>query len=66
MQKMIVGMAMRGYGYDPAARRGDSIPEIVKDLKELGLSVNENTIRSRLKEAYERYGRVSVDEARPA
>lgn len=65
MQKMILGMAVRGYRYDPTSR-GDSVSEIVQDFNELGLSLSENTIRSRLKEAYDRYGRQSVDDVRRA
>lgn len=66
MQKMIVGMAKGGYGYNPAALRSPVVPDMVRDLDEAGIPLSENTIRARLKEAYERYGRASVDEARSA
>jgi len=66
MQKMILGMAKGGYGYNPADLRSPVVPDIVRDLDEIGISLSENTIRSRLGEANDRYGSQSVDDARRA
>lgn len=49
--KMIIGMAIEGYRYDPAAKRGPTASEIASDLQLLGISLDEDTIRRWLKEA---------------
>lgn len=50
MIKLIIGMAIRGFGYDPAASRNKAIPEIAGDLDELGIGLDEDTIRKFLNE----------------
>ena len=49
--KIIIAMAMKGYRYDPTAKRNESISEIKGDLNALGLNLDEDTIRNKLKES---------------
>jgi hypothetical protein len=49
--KLIIGMAVKGYGYDPKAKRSDKITDIAGDLDSLGLSLDGDTIRKWLREA---------------
>lgn len=49
--RIIIGMAVRGYGYDPDAARSDIPKAIADDLSELGLECSDQTIREKLKEA---------------
>jgi hypothetical protein len=51
--KLVIGMAIKGYVYDPAAPRNASTREIATDLRLAGLSVDEDTIRKYLTEAKE-------------
>ena len=53
MLKVIIGMAVKGYSYDPKAQRSDRIKEIVGDIEKCGLSLSDDTIRSYLREAAE-------------
>lgn len=53
LQKMIIGMAIKGYSYDPKASKNTSIQEIADDLASLGLSLDPDTIRKWVKEAAE-------------
>jgi hypothetical protein len=49
--RIIIGMAVRGYGYDPDAARGDIPKTIANDLRDLGLECSDQTVREKLKEA---------------
>jgi len=49
--KLILGMALGGYGYDPKAERSGIVTEIVNDLAQRGISVTDDTVRKWLKEA---------------
>lgn len=49
--RMIIGMAIGGYGYDPEAGKSDVAPTIFKDLDKLGLEGTEQTIRNKLRDA---------------
>ena len=51
--KIVLGMAIRGYSYDPKAGRSTVIGEIVEDLKTLGIDVSDDTVRKYLKQATE-------------
>lgn len=51
MQKLIIGMAVKGYSYDPQKSRNDVVAEIRSDLDHLGISLDDKTIRDHLKEA---------------
>ena len=54
--RMILGMAVRGYGCDPRMLRSPKPKEIAEDLADLGISVGDDTVRKRLKEAYDEIG----------
>lgn len=51
MLKMIIGMAMKGYGYALFATKSNTVTEIEKDLGDLGIPVGDDTIRNYLTEA---------------
>jgi len=51
--KLIIGMAINGYAFDPNASRSGTAAEIASDLHKLGLSIDEDTARNWLKEAAE-------------
>ncbi len=51
--KMIVGMAIDGYGFDPAANRSPVPKEISDILAEKGMSLDADTVRRWLKEGAE-------------
>ncbi len=51
--KLIIGMAVSGYRYDPKAARSDTVGDIVGDLDELGLHLDPDTVRKWLREAAE-------------
>lgn len=49
--KLVIGMAIKGYGYDPQAARSPCAGEIVADLENLGIAITDDTVRKWLKEA---------------
>lgn len=49
--KMILGLAMSGHAYDPAATKSTTVNEISSDLERVGLALDLETIRRKLKEA---------------
>jgi hypothetical protein len=51
MLKTILGMAVRGYSYNPADKRSKTVSEIVSDLELEGIPLSDDTIRRYLKEA---------------
>ncbi len=51
LYKIIIGMAIRGYGHDASAQRSSAIADIARDLEEVGLPVSDDTIRKYMKEA---------------
>lgn len=51
--KMIAGMAVDGYGYDPLASRSPVTKEIADMLAEKGIALDPDTVRKWLKEATE-------------
>jgi hypothetical protein len=51
--KLIIGMAVKGYSYDPNSSRSTTVSEIASDLAQLGLSLTDDTVRKWLKEASE-------------
>jgi hypothetical protein len=51
--KLIIAMAIRGYVYDPKAKRSDKVSEIVADVDSVGLSLDDDTVRKWLREAAE-------------
>ena len=59
--KLIIGMAVKGYGYDPTAKRSDKISEIVGDLASAGISLDDDTVRKWLREAADLLPREGLD-----
>ncbi len=51
--KLVIGMAVKGYAYDPIAPRSKTASEIAGDLRLLGLAIDDDTIRKYLKEGAE-------------
>lgn len=51
LRKLIIGMAVVGYKYDPKAARSPVIPEIADDLNGLGLQLSVDTVRKHLSDA---------------
>jgi len=49
--KLIIGMAIKGYGHDPKAARSPTAKEISGDLALQGISLDEDTVRKYLAEA---------------
>ena len=49
--KLVIGMAVNGYKYDPAAQRNNATKEICDDLEKLGIALDEDTVRKFLREA---------------
>lgn len=49
--KLVIGMAIGGYGYTPTAGRSDATPVIAADLDAHGIGLDMNTIRKWLKTA---------------
>lgn len=49
--RMIIGMAIRGYGYDPGSARSEIPKAIADDLSDLGLECSDQTVREKLKAA---------------
>lgn len=58
--KLIGGMAIKGYGYDAKSTRSTVAGEIARDLHELGISLDEDTVRKWLREAVS-----AIDEKAP-
>ena len=48
--KLVIGMAMEGYRYDPSAAKSDVPREIASDLHKLGLQMHVDTVLKYLKE----------------
>lgn len=53
LQKMVLGMAIEQYGYDPSSSRNAATADIVSDLALQGLSIDPNTVRTQLSSAYQ-------------
>src|SRR5262249_45022834 len=51
--KLVIGLAIGGYGYDPKAGRSEKPTEIATDLAERGIALDTDTIRKWLKQAAE-------------
>lgn len=53
LRKLVIGLAMVAYAYDPRAARSEVSAEIVSDLQQRGLTVSDDTVRKHLKESAE-------------
>lgn len=51
--KLVIGMAVAAYAYDPKAARSDRPPEIAGDLERAGVPLDVDTVRKWLREAAE-------------
>ena len=49
--KLVIGMAVKGYSYEPAAKKSPTPKEIADDLADLGISIDPDTVRKYLKES---------------
>lgn len=49
--RLVIGMAVRGYGYDPSAIRSAIPRQIADDLESCGIDMSDDTVRAYLKEA---------------
>ena len=53
LRKLCIGMAIRGYRFDPNESRNSAVTEIVGDLELLGIRVSPDTVRKHLAEGAE-------------
>jgi hypothetical protein len=51
--KLVIGMAIAGYRYDPKAERSPEVTEIANDLALAGVSLDADTVRKWLRAAAE-------------
>jgi hypothetical protein len=51
--KLVIGMAIGGYGYDPKVGRSSTARDIASDLASRGIPLDEDTVRKYLAEARE-------------
>lgn len=51
--KLVIGMAIGGYGYDPKVGRSSTARDIASDLALRGIPLDEDTVRKYLAEAKE-------------
>lgn len=51
--KLVIGMAVKGYSYDPNAKKNSAVADIAADLALLGLPLGDDTIRKYLKQGNE-------------
>ena len=49
--KLVIGMAIKGYNYDPAASKSTTPKEIADDLAGLGMTITDDTVRKYLKQS---------------
>ncbi len=48
--KIVIGMAVAGYSFDPKSSRSPTAKEVSDDLMKLGITLSDDTIRKYLKE----------------
>lgn len=53
LRKLVIGLAMVAYAYDPKAARSEVTAEIASDLAERGLTISDDTVRKHLRESAE-------------
>lgn len=53
LKKIIIGMAIGGYGYNPQEKRSEIPRQIVEDIERSGLSIDVDTVRKWLRESAE-------------
>ena len=60
--KLVIGMAVGGYAYDPKRERNEAIKDIANDLDSLGIGMDVKTIRKWLREGVEILPREHLDD----
>lgn len=55
LEKLVITMALSGYGHDPYGSRSSTAKEIADDAAANGISINEDTVRKYLKRAAENH-----------
>lgn len=60
-RKLIIGMAVKGYGFDPKALRSSTSKEIASDIHNLGLAIDEDTVRKWLHSSADLLDREKLD-----
>ncbi len=60
LYKLIFGMAVRGYRWDPSAKKSDKVADIVGDCELEGLALDGDTVRKWLREAAHSLGRAGA------
>ncbi|NBB88874.1 MAG: hypothetical protein GVX96_03675 [Bacteroidetes bacterium] len=53
LMRMVAGMAMAWYGYNPNAKKNESITEITNDLARVGVKISPHTVRKWLRKGNE-------------
>lgn len=53
MLKLVIGMAVAGYRYDPKEKKSDKVSEIASDLAKIGVPLDVDTVRKYLREGRE-------------
>jgi hypothetical protein len=53
LRKLVIGLAMVAYAYDPKSARSEVAAEIASDLAERGLAISDDTVRKHLRESAE-------------
>jgi hypothetical protein len=51
--KLVIGLAVKGYGFQPRVARGPTPSEVAGDLEQLGIGLDVDTVRKYLKEGAE-------------
>jgi hypothetical protein len=64
LRKLVIGLAISGHAYDPSAQRSRVVSEIASDIAQLGIPLDEDTIRKHLRAGVELLPRALDD--RPA
>ena len=59
--KLVLAMAIKGYGYDPKAHRNSTSKEIAGNSALIGISMDEDTVRKYLTEAKEHLPQVETE-----
>ena len=55
-REIILGMAIKGYAYNPTGGRSDKPREIADDLTDLQIQVCDDTVRQKLNDAFDTVG----------
>lgn len=63
--KLLIGMAVEGYSYDPKASKSTTPREIADDLAGLGIAITDDTVRKYLKEAAQAFLPESAKPSKP-